>query len=349
MSNDYNILTVPIDLGGIWHWGWAVGLTLCLLYKLRPKVEWILQAYVVVMAIATIEGPQLRYGDYTRAFQATAGACAIEILLIVSVASTFHAKLWKLVPILAIAECIGVWYQRAGLMGWESFDTALIALCLPFSGWAVQLLGVATIATHHGFTAWMIFVVEVAAYIEWKKCHWSIYPAIGIPAALAAFIMIQPTFHFSTGVVERLYHWDKYMSLWVLSGWQTWFIGTGPGSFQWISLIKEKAVGGPIFLQMHSDWLQILFETGLIGFALACAVVFRAARGLKDKPTLAGVFGVVVFGLTYHPLRFFPSAFLCAMIFARALYREHARMSINDWRFLKLMKDLKLGPGVLRR
>lgn len=343
MSN-YDILTVPIDFGGIWHWGWAVGLVLCLIYKLRPKAEYLLQAYVVAYALIIVEAPRLPYGDYTRAFQATAGAVVFEVLLIVSVASTFHAKLWKLVPILAILECIGVWYQRAGLMGWESFDTALIALCLPFTGWAVQILGVVTIATHHGFTAWMALAAEAAVLVPWRKIHWLTFiPAVGIPTALALFVVTRPTFHFGVGIVERLYHWDKYMSVWILSGPATWIFGSGPGSFQWISLIKERSVGGPIFLQLHSDWLQILFEEGVIGFLLAIAVVLRAWRGLgNDKRARAGFLGVVVFGLTYHPLRFFPSAFLCAMIFARSLYGNPAeRMKMNDWRFLKEMQKLR--------
>ncbi len=95
--------------------------------------------------------------------------------------------------------------------------------------------------------------------------------------------------------------------------------GVGPGSFMWCSLLIDK-FKEPMFLQMHSDWLQLAFEEGIVGILLVIATVLIAVkRALSNKRVLMGIAGASVFALTYHPLRFFPSAIMLALIFSEAL------------------------------
>lgn len=316
--NPPSVLTVPVDLGGIWHYGWAIGLIGLVLMLLKPSISTALGWYFLSRAIWIIEAPLLPFGDYTRAFQASAGAAATEMLLVFfSAVFLFYygrpkwLKYWQ--SGLVVIECAMVWAFHAGLLGWQSFDCALIALCLPQvrPRW-LWLLALATILTHHGSTAFAILLIQVLVF----------EPEYFGFAAMGFFVL---AFYYSTGPLfdglERLHAWHRYMKFWA-SDWHQVVFGTGPGSFMWISLLIDK-FQPPLFLQMHNDWLQILFEEGVIGFGLVASAFSSVVWNTrKNKRILAQVLSVGVFALTYHPLRFFPSAFVIAMIFCEALRFE---------------------------
>jgi hypothetical protein len=77
---------------------------------------------------------------------------------------------------------------------------------------------------------------------------------------------------------------------------------------------------GGLFTLAHSDWFQLLFEGGYIGFYLGLWLVVDAFRraSLWIQCSLAAIF---VAALGNMPLHFWPSALASAAIFAEALDR----------------------------
>ena len=123
-----------------------------------------------------------------------------------------------------------------------------------------------------------------------------------------------PLFNYA----ERLSIYSRYMKWWT-SAWPFVVFGVGPGTFMWMSLLIDKFTP-PLFLQMHSDWLQVLFELGIVGALLAIVSYVRAlARAKNDTAQLAAVVGIGAFALTYHLFRFFPPAVLVVMILLRGV------------------------------
>lgn len=311
-----NVLTVPVDLGGIWHYGWAVGLVGLSFIKLKEHrfltCAW---AFFIGYAVWIAEAPLLPFGDYTRAFQATAGQAAIEIALLVWAAIRLRKHIMLFATVITIIEQPLVWINHAGLMGWESFDCALIALCIPFVDrrmWVTTVTGIITILFHHASTAQLMLAAEMIA----------ICPAL-TPVVLVPLSFVMYWHHHGPWLdgMERVHTWIRMMKFWA-TDWKNIAIGTGPGSFMWISCLVDN-FKPPIFLQMHNDWLQILFEEGMLGLGIAITLFYRAVqRCAKRDDFRAGVLGAAAFALTYHPLRFFPSAFMIAMVFANAFFEE---------------------------
>lgn len=117
---------------------------------------------------------------------------------------------------------------------------------------------------------------------------------------------------------ERISHWVQAMQFW-LQDWHRIIYGVGPGSYVWYSIMEHPAQTG-VYLQLHNDWLQVLWENGVIGFGLmAWVAAIAVRRSWGHLSVLQGVVGSMVFAFTYQPLRYFPSALLTAYFFAQAL------------------------------
>lgn len=159
----------------------------------------------------------------------------------------------------------------------------------------------------------MILGAQALAFLtKPKHIKWLLPLILGVGAAL----IVQKS-GVVLGKAERLEHWRRYMAFWGANP-RDIILGFGTGSFMWLSLLVDKFTP-PMFLHMHSDWLQILFEQGVVGLALCLGVVVSAAYRVWSSPKLlAGVLGVCAFGLTYHPLRFAPSALVVCLILNEA-------------------------------
>lgn len=324
------LLTSFVDLGGQWHITLFCGTLACAAHLIwaRKKRSGALAAifwiYAVGSALFLVEYPALPFGAVNTAFQAQAGQTLAELLLIPLAVLSVPRKIWQAVPVLALIEIALVWFHGSGLMGHDSFDNALIALCLPFVGPVVAILSLVTITSHHGSTAiLMALIVEFVLIWSWaaKTDNQNRARLAGITAtAILAILPVALYFRghdLLLGAPERFAAYHRYMGFWSHS-LQNILIGTGPGTFMWCSLAIDR-FQAPAFLAMHSEWLQVMFELGFIGWALMLAVFIQAIRGAKKPQVLAGVLAAGVFALTYHPFRFFPSAFLIALIVREAL------------------------------
>ncbi len=336
--------TIQIDGGGIWHIVLFCGTALCAL-----KLTWRypLWSYVSVWALYLLEFPGNQFGQYHVAFMATAGQTLAEVLLIpmfvLSLTDEWADRLMKSFHWIILYSIICVWTQRDGFMIAPSFNTALIALYLPFADIPLALTSLVTIGTHHGSTALLI----LAAYLALFMRVWSVF-IIPVLLLVAYFHSNQAWFDSA----DRIEHWRRYMAFWA-SDWKQIAIGSGPGTFMYLGMMLDE-FKPPFFLAMHSDWLQCVFELGLVGLALIGWTIFKCLKRARRNPqVIAGILGCMAMACTYHGLRFFPSAILAALIFRKSLFESHEtiplwnRQTLNSFR-KSLSAEVSRRAGIRR-
>lgn len=312
-----NPLITQIDLGGVWRSTLFFGLLFSSVIFVLRNIDKIgmtasaLWIYALGYALYLIEYPAMHFGEYNTAYQATAGQSLAAMALIPVLALAAGRRTWAAVPFFVLINCALIWMNpKWGFLRWETFDSSLIALSLPFLPAYMVYIALVTIAFKGGTTSALIVGTWIFSIFvrSWKRFF--IFSA----GCLAAIPFLSEKVMDSQG---RMTVYERMMGIWS-SNPKSIIFGVGPGSFMWQSI----GVGDPnsLFLSMHSDWLQVTFELGLIGLVLSLAVFVVCVLNVKKEPRLlAGVLGIGAFCLTYHPLRWFPSALFAAMILARAL------------------------------
>lgn len=278
-------------------------------------------AYSLVSALTVFQSPLAVYSGMLQirvdqssgqAFAQLLGISLVGLLVPVSAIGFIAKTLCGF----GVLNCMVVIARGYGLWNASTFDAGVIAMMLPLLsvyvyfllGWKwaalVTLLVIAAIGRGGGSTAYFVLAGAVAIFfaieLKLKKA---------IPAALttsAAVLLIgrhnNPgnAFFDSNG---RAPTWDLIMSDW----WSTanvW-LGTGTGTFEWRALASQNRTTN-VFFCMHNDYLQILYEQGIVGFslfAITAAVVFSRLRAV---PALAAsMVGFAVLMLSQSPLRFF--------------------------------------------
>ncbi len=337
-------LTLQLDPMGIWRIGLFVGTFFCMLWILRHyagvigKEAIALWAWLLGYCLYTVEFPLQHYGDYNAAFLSTAGMTTAEALLIPIAVLAAPRWVWKVMTLYMWVSIAAAWAGVSLLTPWDtpspSFDTALLALYLPFAGRSLVLASLLTIVRFHGSTALTIVLAELLALsLSHARARWALAAAVPIAAGVAYL----HSFGVGLGADSRIEMWKKYMSFWVFGNpglygpptpwwygnvrWDHVIRGTGPGSFLWITALLDGFSNSTFF--MHNEFLQIAFELGTIGELLALGVYIRALRNAWERPRIrAAIFGSAAFCATYHPLRFFAPAFVMGMIFREALKKK---------------------------
>lgn len=131
---------------------------------------------------------------------------------------------------------------------------------------------------------------------------------------------------------DSAYRFDAY-KIFMTSWWKNFphWVGSGPGTFQvFAPLIQIKnnfmvdmrpGQNSFFWLWMHSDWLQVLFETGIIGLLLSLLlysdVLYRLFK--KKEPVLFSLAcGIGASAIFDFPCRYFSMAFLTMYVIAAA-------------------------------
>lgn len=136
---------------------------------------------------------------------------------------------------------------------------------------------------------------------------------------------------------DRLDKWSMFLSWW--SQHVSVFFGAGSGTFSVLGPEIQSAVSPEVgmvngqlaqtnlFTFFHSDWLQILFEQGLLGLGLAVILAFICFKKSLGRPWLFSTLCGTSFAMvTYFPLRFFVSQIFVLLIIRTALIgEEYAR------------------------
>lgn len=304
--------------------------------------------YFLAYAVFVASFPAETYGCYQRAFEASAGQAFLELALlplaVLVVPEKIRKWMWHAVAFLVVIDLPAIWLHRNGLMIGPSFDLVFLAMYLPFARLPLAIAILATIGFTHGTTALVMVAAEVGVLVAVKNRGWPWRTQLsvwGLFFFLVAALGVVAAWHsegelFTRSV--RVHGYAQHMGFWLYGkpgalGWPirwaeiSWplvLIGTGVGSFTWISLLLAK-FQPPFNLQLHSDWLQITADTGLFGLAAFLAVAWRVVKSTfkrvsEDPRLLSALAGIAVSMLTYHPFRFFPTMLLITLVAHRALF-----------------------------
>lgn len=325
---EINPLTVHVGIGSMWLKGLAVGMFLTLLPPLYKKVApfsralALLWVYALGYGIFLFEWPSLHFGEYTTAYQATAGQTFAEYLLIPLFAVFYFKLIRDYIWVLVLLSLACTWFHFAGLLPTGSMNTAFAAACLPLLVPGLRALVILTALTHHGSTALLI----VAAYFVLSFVHsrkdseTGVFSLLLLLAASAFSAWCLSGKLFDGG--ERLMMYGKLMTFWTAE-WKWVVFGMGPGTYLHTGLLVSR-YRPPLFLQLHSDWLQLLWALGLVGLALALRGTWDAVKSArKNCEALQLLAGCSLFMVTYHPNQYFSSAILTAFAYLYAFnYRS---------------------------
>ncbi len=207
------------------------------------------------------------------------------------------------------------------LFTWPSFETAMAALVLPFlyfngsrmAGWAAVLLW-AFILSNRGLTG---IVAGVAGVMAFAVCYRHYFLALVPVSVLPLALWVHgPT---SSGRVQA---WRVWVLWW--SSYANPWVGFGTGSAEWVLpflpwVPDDHSVGQTMNL-FHNDFLQILFDTGLIGLLSALAVAGWLLYRLRLKPRyFACAVSYLVVMCTYFPLHYSIGQVILCILISEAL------------------------------
>ena len=285
-------------------------------------------AYVVIYCLWIFAYPPIQYGQYQGAFMDSASRVFSEVILIPIGIFYFPKRLFLFsLHIFCGVELALVLTKGYGFLGAPSFSLAFCACAIPFLHYTFSLVVVGAILSMHALTASSILCAQILVSIFLGGFGRLKDKSTIRLLKFTSIIIISIFAYYHRGDISyahgRLDTWLSFIQYWKSRGLEVWSFGTGPGSFVWISPALQQFQYA-IYSQMHNDWLQILFEEGVIGFVLALLCAFHAGWVVRDNPKYLGaVASVCVFGLTYYPLRFLPSALLVAFIFRVCLESKY--------------------------
>lgn len=219
--------------------------------------------------------------------------------------------------------------ERGAFSGNPSMNGSLIAMTLPFAihvGPCVLSLLIVPLS----FLAILLtgasipigaFTVAIGSYlIASSRKRWA---AIQVVACItgsilvAAYMKLGSDLWYSSG---RYQMWAFFIAWW--NGKEMWMTGTGLGTsfslLSWLQIHYSK--NHNIFMWMHNDWLQILFELGVFGLLSAVVAFKHIADKAMDRPhVVAAWFTLGAVALVNYPLRLPIHAAVATLIAAISL------------------------------
>jgi hypothetical protein len=323
----------------IFGWHQYIGLilvTLGLGYLIFKKYGlWVAALFVYTLISALMVFGKPGFGDFGplqyKLDRSTATAygtvLALSIFVAFSTADLIN-KLWIFLEFLCIIDSVLVIKNNYGILNVGSMDGTFLALMLQpilWRGWKainlknkwmtiyailVVLLPVIAIIRTSGSTIFFIISVEFFALLfAEKKYIWSV--------VLSVIVLIAGKLHEGSELLNpngRLEIWKQAMHWW--SQYANHWIGTGTGSYLWIgpsTQVDSKMT--VLWLWLHNEYLQILFEQGYVGLFLSLAVWFMALYRSRKTPWLFATFaGASVAMCTQFPLRFVATELLFLLI-----------------------------------
>lgn len=235
--------------------------------------------------------------------------------LLVALLPRKYFKNWRAVFTgVAVFESVMLGFFGYGLMSAKTFDTAFIAMIVPVvaNPYLKGLLALTALG-HGGATAALVLLTAVVVNMWRTRKYRAWIIAVGIIA-----ITIASKYIDSSG---RVMYWKAFFKWWNTQRVQ--IFGTGIGTFEWMPrLVKDMQLDDRIFLQMHNDWLQMLFEGGVAGLALMVAAFVYVYKKSERHTQRQAVLCASVCMLTYHPSHFFIAGLFIICLIREVLENE---------------------------
>jgi hypothetical protein len=227
-----------------------------------------------------------------------------------------------------------VWWKY-GLFNAGSMDLAFMAMVYPvilfrprrknFAFYIQALTPLACLFVNRpGSTVYMALALALSVFFI-KERKWKIlFPMLLGLMALGYYKSYELGSYNFFSDSNRIAPWLQMMSWW----WENaniW-VGTGSGTFQWLGPEIQNAQTDGIFIWMHNEYLQIAFEQGLVGLALALGLIYFCVRGAWNRPwLLASIASTLFVFAVQFPLRFLFSQIFVLLLVRLALDKEFHR------------------------
>ncbi len=243
----------------------------------------------------------------------------------------------NLIPLAMTSGVVNV--PARGLFDCESFDAGIMAAILPVA--VVPFALQATAWRGHVLVALSFLVPLAATIVTRTTTGFYILAAIGVGMAgykrgfarkfilscTGATVALGLAFAANglTHTSGRWAGWKFFMKWWGDYGspW-TYLVGMGGGTFQYLGTliqISQKgldAFTGGGWLWLHNDWLQILFEYGVLGLLIAGCVFAWAVATSRHRPWVAIGLAAMAFLSTAQ----FPMHWILTQVWVTILLRE---------------------------
>lgn len=132
--------------------------------------------------------------------------------------------------------------------------------------------------------------------------------------------------------ISRMKLWPAILDFWLDNG--NFWVGMGLGTFRHFGSVIQTQINvevGHWWLWAHNDWLQILFETGVLGLAASILVLLSAfwrAIALGHDGLIGALVAISVVSFGNYPLRLAEFALVVTIIMSAALRLPISRGSI---------------------
>jgi hypothetical protein len=345
--------------------GWSLGL---LTFGLAPYYRSLTQdfGHFVTLAFFYFAASALYVGVYEfNRYQLSASEAKLYFsyssfyfflaLLVLSQYRLHRFTLWffpTLGVLNALYTCVGVifgfsklsdGYGYSGIVDYPSVNGVLTVVCyyllLPFlskhqKAVATVLTLLAILASKSSTPLGAFIVGAIALGCKtWKTA---------LTAAAAGVLLLSLGYAFDHQLFNpqgRVEAWGIFMSVW--SETFPLFFGSGPGTFSSLAIETQLAKNymvGHYYLFMHNEWLQVLYETGLIGlffvvgiFTLALYKSFKRS----DHYTVAALVSYGAASLLVFPLRYFWGALLAVHLICLGFGGQTHGRQKGSWRALQ--------------
>lgn len=315
----------------IWRTHQLFGLIFCCLvfcFHIRKSYgNWfaLTLCYCMISAAWLFQNPDEVWPGLMIRIDGSAANAMVFLTIITAVVASMRVNqilnLMKIICLIIQLNCVWVILEGHGIFHSRSMDNAVAMLMLPYSfsvsPW-LAILPVVALLVKKGVTAWAM-AFAMATWIVWKvRNKWAILALIC--AVLAAMLVLdycteEQPLHKHKDYIDiittyRLQNWIVFMDWWKYNA--NPFLGTGTGSFQWLGPAITNRRNN-IFIWMHNEYLQALFEQGIIGFGLIVIttidLIKRSSGWLRIQ-----VYTLCILSFSQFPFRFFITQILIVMM-----------------------------------
>lgn len=272
------------------------------------------------------------------AYSAQAGFC----LLAIAISAIMMSKKDEFALMAGLRAAVAIdsvmllvrWFwikEPTGLLGNASMDGCFIATMLPLvallpgrfgavcASWSVIglcLACLAIFASGSSLAVGVLGVVTVAVLARVVRLRF-VVGAVAVLAGLG-FLTMGPAFLSDSG---RFGEWSIQFQWWAENA-NAW-LGAGSGTFMLIGPNVQAMAEPPrpeSFLFLHSDWLQVVFEQGIVGLVLVVALFAQMLWRSRGSPRVfAAVLGYGAWAWANMPLRYALGA-LVGVLLIRLVY-----------------------------
>jgi hypothetical protein len=317
----------------MWRTHQLVGLifiSLCISYHIAKTYSvyaGLALAYTLISAVVLFQKNGSIWGELQPRIDATSAngfaIIASSVFFISIISSRGLENLYRLLEVVTIFNCCLVIYYGYGMFNAYSADNVFSALMAPvlwfrntpsrnvFSWFyyaAKVFVPVTAMVMRAGTTCFITLAVVFLAYAI-ATGFVELIGLVLMAIAVGVWANMNSGLNFITPG-GRFEEWTRLMKWW----WENanmWF-GTGTGSFEWLAPTEQvKQSASEVYLFMHNDYLQAIFEQGFVGFFLYGVLAVYCVKYSWRRPWLFAAFaGLAVIMLTFYPFRFIASELL---------------------------------------